>query len=78
MEDKITVVAGRDNMQAVRALGQLHFWRSQAVAKVKLRMTPRPGWTIKLFNEMYQAKAKNWADIAEMAQKMIEDARKGS
>lgn len=75
MTNEAIVISGEENVKAYRTLAQVHFWRLQAQMKTKYNIPPRKGWTIRTFNEMYDLKAKSWADIAILADSMIQTLR---
>jgi hypothetical protein len=66
----VTVIAGREDIAAIRRIAQLHYWRHTAQFKVK-GFTPRRGWTIKRFNADHGQKAKRWSDVEIMAGKLL-------
>jgi hypothetical protein len=70
-EPATVIITGRDNIDAARDRARLHFWRLQARLKVNAGMTPRAGWTVKGFNEMYGVKAKSWTEVLKLADAMI-------
>jgi hypothetical protein len=66
----MTVIAGREDIAAIQRIAQLHYWRHTAQFKAK-GFTPRRGWTVKRFNADHGQAARNWADVAIMADKLL-------
>ena len=71
------VITGKEKIMAVRDMTRLIFWRGQARGVVQGGFRPRPGWTVKIFNQMYgltgAQRVKTWEDIYHLTDVMIKE-----
>jgi hypothetical protein len=70
-----TIIIGEENVKAVQAMTQLHFWRLTANMKIKFNSPPRKGWTIRAFNAMYDVRARSWQDVYDATNDTIKAMR---
>lgn len=66
------VVSGEKDVQEVRKLSRLYYWRTSA-RLYPLGFRPRQGYTIRAFNAEYDKQCKRWSDVEKAATAMLRD-----